>query len=152
VLGPIVLTLLTFAATSSTTIEAQSKAAQPPAVSPSQTELDLPWPPEGVVREGAGVKSPRLISGSGPSYAPMALKHKISGLITLEAVVEVDGTVGEVRVVRSLDRKYGLDDAAVESLKRWKFAPGTKDDVAVPVLIEVDMSFSLHDTGRKRRR
>jgi len=52
----------------------------------------------------------------------------------LEAVVRTDGTVGEVRVVRSLDKKFGMDEEAVKTLKQWRCAPGKKDGVAVPVL------------------
>ena len=61
----------------------------------------------------------------------------------LEAVVQTDGTVGEVRVKRSLDRQFGLDDEAVATVKKWKFTAGTKDGVAVPALVEIEMTFSL---------
>ena len=44
---------------------------------------------------------------------------------------------------RSLDRQFGLDDEAVPSVKKWKFTAGTKDGVAVAVLVEIEMTFSL---------
>ena len=53
----------------------------------------------------------------------------------LEVVVMPDGTVGEVRIKRSLDRKFGLDDAAINSLKDYRFTPRTKDGIPVPVLL-----------------
>jgi len=59
------------------------------------------------------------------------------------SVVLPDGTVGEVRVTRSLDRKYGLDDAAVRAFKETRFSPGTKDGVAVPVLVSFEISFAM---------
>jgi outer membrane biosynthesis protein TonB len=52
-----------------------------------------------------------------------------------------DGTVGEVRVTRSLDRKYRLDDAAVRAFKETRYSLGTKDGVAVPVLVSFEISF-----------
>ena len=61
----------------------------------------------------------------------------------MEAVVQTDGTVGEVRVVRSLDKEFGIDDEAVKTLKQWRFEPGKKGSVAVPVLIEVKMMFNV---------
>jgi protein TonB len=61
----------------------------------------------------------------------------------MEAVVQTDGTVAEVRVVRSLDKKFGLDEEAVKTLKQWRFEPGKKGGVAVPVLIEVEMTFTV---------
>jgi TonB family protein len=65
----------------------------------------------------------------------------------MEAVVRADGTVGQVRVVRSLDKRYGQDDECVKALKQWQFMPGQKDGVAVPVVVEVEMTFSI---GKRR--
>ena len=62
--------------------------------------------------------------------------------------MRADGTVGEVRVVRSLDKRYGLDDEAVKALKQWQFTAGQKDGVAVPVVVEVEMTFTI---GKPRR-
>jgi protein TonB len=106
-----------------------------------QTTAEKPWPPQGVVRLGQGVKAPRLLKDVKPRYTPDAMQAGIEGTVTLEAVVRVDGTVGDVRVTRSLDREFGLDDEAISALKKWEFAAGTKDDVAVPVLVEIEMSF-----------
>jgi protein TonB len=71
------------------------------------------------------------------------MKAKIQGAIVMEAVVQTDGRVGEVRVVRSLDKAHGLDDEAVKTVKRWRFEPGKKEGVGVPVLVEIEMTFSL---------
>jgi len=71
----------------------------------------------------------------------MLCGRKIQGAVMLEAVIESDGTVGEVRVTRSLDRKFGLDDAAVNSLKEYRFTPGPKDGIPVPVLVSIEVSF-----------
>ena len=73
------------------------------------------------------------------------MKSKIEGIVEMEAVVLTDGTVGEVRVVRSLDKQFGLDDAAVEALKKWRFTPARREGIAVPVLVTVEMTFTLRD-------
>jgi hypothetical protein len=52
-----------------------------------------------------------------------------------------------VRVVRSLDPVYGLDEAAVTTVKQWRFQPGTKDGAPVRVIIKVEMSFTLRSRG-----
>jgi periplasmic protein TonB len=106
-----------------------------------QTTAEKSWPPQGVVRLGQGVKAPRLLKDVKPRYTPDAMQAGIEGIVTLEAVIRVDGTVGDVRVTRSLDREFGLDAEAISALKKWEFAAGTKDDVAVPVLVEIEMSF-----------
>jgi TonB family protein len=53
-----------------------------------------------------------------------------------------DGTVGDVNVTRSLDTKY-LDAEAVKAVKQWTFKPGMKDGKAVPVLVTIEMAFTL---------
>lgn len=45
----------------------------------------------------------------------------------MECVVGPDGTVGDVQVVKSLDKEHGLDDEAVKAAKQWRFNPGRRD-------------------------
>ena len=45
--------------------------------------------------------------------------------------------------MRVLDKRYGLDDESVKALKQWQFTPGQKDGVAVPVIVEVEMTFTI---------
>jgi len=84
---------------------------------------------------------PKMIKSARPNYAPEAMRAKIRGRVMMEMIVRADGTVGEVRVVRSLDRKLGLDDAAVKAAKEMRFTPAMKDGVAVPVLLSSEMDF-----------
>jgi TonB family protein len=139
VLGPIMLAILVTQAR----VTAQTSAVPQPTASVSKAEPEQPWPPAGVFRPGSGVTLPRLIKEVKPRYTADALRARVQGSIWIEAVVQRDGTVGEVRVTHSLDRKFGLDEEAVTSLKSWRFTPGTKDGVPVPVLVEVEMSFVL---------
>jgi periplasmic protein TonB len=86
---------------------------------------------------------PRIVKEEHPRYTVDAMRARIEGSVLLEAVVPTEGTVGEVRVMRSLNRQFGQDDEAVASVKKWKFTAGTKDGVAVPVLVEIELTFSL---------
>jgi protein TonB len=124
----------------------------PDAVKPEQpVKSEQPWPPAGVFRPGGDVAEPQLIKGAKPNYTADAMKAKVEGSVFMEAVVLTDGTVGEVRVVRSLDKKLGLDDLAVTTVKDWRFTPGTKNGIAVPVVVEVQMSFTLGAPKRRGR-
>ncbi len=98
----------------------------------------------GVARSKApGVVMPKVIRESKPRYTREAMEAKIEGTVLLECVVQADGAVGETRVVRSLDTQHGLDDEAVKALKQWRFSPGTKDGKPVPVVVELEMTFTL---------
>ena len=144
---PIVLTMLVWHGSLGLEASTQTTAAQQPA-SATQTTPEQPWPPDGVIRLGAtvtapGVTSPRLIKTSKPRYTDEAKFAAIQGLVLLEAVIETDGRVGEVRVSGSLDRDFGLDEAAVKTLKTWLFVPAKKEGIPVRVLVEVEMTFTL---------
>jgi protein TonB len=98
----------------------------------------------GAARPGNGISSPRLIKEVKPNYTADAMRAKIQGVVTLEAVVLADGSVGPVRVTRSLDPNFGLDQEAERTVKLWRFEPGTNRlGERVPVLVEIEMTFTL---------
>ena len=97
----------------------------------------------GAYRPGNGVTQPSLVREVKPNYTADAMRAKIQGVVWLEAVVMQDGSVGQVRVTRSLDPTFGLDQEAERTVKKWVFRPGTRLGQPVPVLIEIEMSFTL---------
>ena len=54
-----------------------------------------------------------------------------------------DGSVGDVQVVRSLDPTFGLDQEAIKAARQWRFAPGTRLGEPVPVLVTIELTFTL---------
>jgi protein TonB len=92
---------------------------------------------------GNGVVSPRLIREIKPGYTPEAMRARIQGLVTLQAVVLPDGSVGTARVIRSLDWTFGLDQEAVKTVKLWRFTPGTSAGRVVPMVVEIELTFTL---------
>src|SRR5260370_19745404 len=83
-----------------------------------------------VYAPGNGVSMPRVVTSVGASYTPEAMRAKIQGWNMVEAVVRPEGTVSDVRLIQSLDSKYGLDERAVVAPRQWVFKPGTKDGKA----------------------
>jgi TonB family protein len=53
-----------------------------------------------------------------------------------------DGTVGQVRVVKSLDKPTGLDDQALGAAREWMFTPGTLDGKPVSMRLGIVLTFS----------
>jgi protein TonB len=76
-------------------------------------------------------------------YTDAARRARVQGSVLVECVVNTDGTVGNVKVVRSLDSVYGLDEEAVKAATQWRFTPGTRMGEPVPVLVTLEMTFSL---------
>ena len=97
----------------------------------------------GVYRPGNGVTLPRVLHEERPQYTSDAMRAKVQGTVLLECVVKPDGSVGDVQVIRSLDPTFGLDQQAVVAARKWRFAPGTRLGEAVPVLITIELTFTL---------
>jgi protein TonB len=140
-LSPMIIAILMAQAPAAAAAPPPPQSAEPAA----QSTPEALWPPAGVFRfqPGGDVTAPRIIKSARPEYPAEAMRARIQGVVTLEAVVRPDGTVREVRIKRSLDRKFGLDDAAVKSVKDYRFTPGMKDGVGVPVLVSIDVSFAI---------
>ena len=75
-------------------------------------------------------------------YPPSAAKNNIEGRVILQFVVEKDGQIGEVKIVRSVDPE--LDAEAVRVIKTMpKFIPGRQDGKPVAVWYTIPISFKL---------
>ena len=97
----------------------------------------------GVFRIGSGVESPRLLQSARPDYTSEAMRAKVQGVVQLEGVVLPDGTVGDVRVIRSLDAVFGLDEEAIRAARRFRFEPGRRFGEPVAVLVSFEIEFTL---------
>jgi len=96
-----------------------------------------------VFNPGNGVTLPSVVSQVRADYTEAAKNARIEGTVTMQAIVLADGSVGDVTVTTSLDSATGLDQEAVNALKKWTFRPGTKDGNPVAVRITVETTFSL---------
>ncbi len=95
----------------------------------------------GVFRVGGGVTAPTLLSKVEPEYSEEARKAKYSGTVTLYIEVFPDGLAHNIKVMHSLG--LGLDEKAVDAVKKWRFSPGKKDGKAVPVAATIEVNFRL---------
>jgi TonB family protein len=96
---------------------------------------------EGRYRVGYGVTVPKVVREVKPRYTSDAMLAKVQGSVLLECVVDVDGTVSDARVERSLDPV--LDIQALNAARQWQFEPGTKDGMPVPVVVVIELTFTL---------
>ena len=97
----------------------------------------------GAYRPGNGVTTPVVVKEVKPAYTSDAMRAKVQGSVWLECVVKPDGTVGDVKVIRSLDSTFGLDLEAMKAARAWRFRPGTRLGEPVSVLVIIQLDFTL---------
>ena len=77
-----------------------------------------------------------------PSYPPVARRRGYEGMVMLSVNVLADGSVGELRIKDTSGYSI-LDRAAVRAVKKWKFKPALREDVPVPMWVEVPVRFLI---------
>jgi protein TonB len=105
----------------------------PPATPP-------PPAPQQPVRLHVGIEPPRKIVNVDPLYPPLARAARQEGVVILETVIDVQGAVETVRVLRGFSL---LNQAAVEAVQQWRFTPARLNGQPVPVVMTVTVNFSL---------
>jgi TonB family protein len=95
----------------------------------------------GPFQPGSGIEPPVLLREIRPFYTDEARRRSIEGDVVLEIVVRHDGSVGDVRVRRTLGA--GLEQKAVEAVRQWRFGPARRRGTPVDVVVEVSVEFKL---------
>ena len=96
----------------------------------------------GAFRIGGGVSAPKAIFAPDPEYSEEARKAKYQGTVVLSLIVGADGVPRDIRVARSVG--LGLDEKAIETVKTWKFEPGSKDGKPVATYATIEVAFHLY--------
>jgi periplasmic protein TonB len=95
----------------------------------------------GAYRVGGGVSAPVVISRSEPEYSEEARKAKFQGEVLVAAVVDENGVPRDLRIVRSVG--LGLDEKALEAVRKWRFRPGMKGGQPVATRVTFAVNFRL---------
>jgi protein TonB len=92
-----------------------------------------------------GLIPPRIIASSRalPQYPAPARRVGLQGTVILLVVIEADGRVGEIQVLRSPDQRWGFDLAAIGAVKEWRYEPALMNDRPVAAYITVMVEFTL---------
>jgi TonB family protein len=97
----------------------------------------------GAFRAGTGgVGYPSCLYCPRPDYSEDARKVKFSGTVTLQVIVQPDGSATNIEVVKGVG--LGLDEKAVEAVRTWKFKPALgPNGTPVATVVPVEVSFRL---------
>jgi protein TonB len=99
-----------------------------------------PPPKQEPVRVGGDIKAPRKINAAKPVYPEIARQARVQGVVILEAIIDPQGNVTNVRVLRSIAL---LDRAAMEAVRQWKYEPTLLNGMPVPIIMTVTVAFDL---------
>jgi TonB family protein len=80
-----------------------------------------------------------------PAYPLELMRQNVGGTVILYAIIHADGTVGSIRVLRSVDDR--LDHFASDAIGKWKFQPAMKNDAPVDVEATFWIPFRPARTG-----
>jgi len=94
--------------------------------------------PEGPVKVGGQVKAPRLVFSPPPVYPQIALEQNIQGDVVIQAVIDKTGRVTEAHVISG---PLMLRQAALDSVRRWKYQPSVLNGEPVSVQMTVTLNF-----------
>ncbi|MES2918433.1 MAG: energy transducer TonB [Pseudomonadota bacterium] len=106
-----------------------------------------PASPAAIDSSGSGpVTPPRSdaahLNNPKPVYPAVSRRLKEEGTVVLEVFIQVDGSVGELRVKRSSGFPR-LDEAALAAVRRWTYVPARRGSEALALWHSQSLVFSL---------
>jgi TonB family protein len=100
---------------------------------------------DGVLRVGGTIAVPKKVWDVRADYPAVAKAAGVHGIVIVEARIEPDGSVGSARVIKSIPL---LDQAALDSVKQWRFTPTLLNGNPIAVVMTVTINFSLAEGER----
>lgn len=103
--------------------------------SPPEPEPDRP------IEVGGEVKAPERVRYVEPKYTELARRARVAGLVVVETIVDRNGDVTQVKVLRGLS--MGLTESAIDAVEQWKFKPATLRGKPVDVIYRLTVRFEV---------
>ena len=95
-------------------------------------------------RLGPGMTAPKIVTAPHPDQTPAARDNHIQGTVLMSAIIDETGVLVEIELVSPLG--FGLDERALEALRKWRFTPA-KTQEGVPVAIYADVEVNFRQEG-----
>ena len=131
-------------------IAPQQLEPQEPALVVPDTDqvVDIPTPPppapepEGPILVSGEVVPPVKVNAPQPVYPEAARRARLQGVVVLKAVIDKNGDVTDVQILRDLP--MGLGEMAKQAALKWKFKPATLHGKPVDVYFNLTVNYSIH--------
>lgn len=96
--------------------------------------------PRAPLRVGGRIKPPRPLVQTAPVYSILARQTMQEGIVTIDAVIDTEGNVAEMRIISGPPL---LLQAALDAVRQWKYEPTYLNDQAISVELIVKVTFQL---------
>jgi protein TonB len=114
--------------------------SQPPP-KPAAPKPDNSPAPRAPLSVSSGVQQANLIYAPKPVYPQLAKSARVQGTIKLQAIIAVDGSIKNLRVITGPPL---LVNAAIDGVRRWQYKPTMLNGSPVEVITEIDVNFTLN--------
>jgi protein TonB len=109
---------------------ASAIAAAAPAAAPRPPPIELPS------------SDARYLQNPRPRYPPISLRLREQGTVLVDVLVSEQGTARETKL-QSSSGFFRLDNAALSTVRTWRFVPGKRDGVAQSMWFTVPITFQI---------
>ncbi len=117
---------------------ASASAEAKPQENPKASRVPLP---ETALQVGGDVIRPKRIFAPQPQYGEWARKSRIQGEVVVEAIIDKQGRITNVRVLKGLP--LCLSEQAILAIRQWKFEPATLNGKPIDVYYNMTVNFRL---------
>jgi len=123
-------------------LDSPPKQAIDPAGSTSTSILDALVKSMGAYRVGEGISPPVPINSPMADPTPEAKRAHFAGELRISLIIDAQGMPLSPHVVNTLP--FGLDEVGLAAVRQYRFRPGMKDNIPVPVIITISMHFQTN--------
>lgn len=116
--------------------------APSPVIAPPPPPIEAVAPPAPTAPRTQPIFNADYLDNPAPAYPPLSRRLGEQGRVILRVLVNVRGTADEVQL-RTPSGFARLDEAACDTVRRWKFVPAKRGAEAVPAWVLIPISFRL---------
>jgi len=107
----------------------------------SWNRIPAAWPRNTKAVDGQAIPALKILKKVDAVYTPAAKEARITGTVVVRVLVGTAGEVEEVEILKGLPK--GLDAAAVNAVRQWRFEPATVGGKPVPARATLTFNFDL---------
>ena len=127
-------------------VVAEAPTATPAPAAPAVSRPAVTTVTEGMFVDPSEIDAPPVVLREHPvSWSRVATMSRRRGMVIMQVTVNAGGGVDDVKVLRTDDDSFGIPEAVVEAVRKYRFKPGTKNGVKITTNVTVTMRYNFLD-------